>query len=83
MSMLLRWLFTLLDGLGLALAMSYLLRVRNLRRDWWSVQHAAGAMRRWVRGWRIYLRDLAGMTDAAWLRLRDQYRAGRFGIEGT
>lgn len=83
MKHLMTWLFTLADSLAIVVIMRWMFRLGTPKRDWWQVERVAARVGRWIRGWRVHLRDWLGLTESAWQRLRDQYRAGRYGVEGT
>ena len=77
------WLLTIADSVVLIIVMRWAFRIGSPGRDWRTVSSVCGRIGRWVRGWRVHLRDLLGLTDDAWRRLREQYQAGKYGTEGT
>lgn len=77
------WVFTIIDSVVLLVCMRWLFRLATPQADIRTVSGWLGRARRWVLGWRVHLRDALGLTTEAWQRLRADYQAGRYGVEGT
>lgn len=75
-------------GFGiLVLLYRYALKLSTPHQDKWQLEEWVLQADRWltrrVSAMRLWLFLQLGLTDRLWLRLRDRYQRGAFGVEGT